>query len=255
MDPSCSRPRRDAAGASVTRRDQAGAPGAAPGGAGARGAAAQQRAAPFRFEGKRCRLDWRLLHGIDIHKVVGPRRARLAASAAERRARSSLSRARGPARGHARVHRHPATLANANTHTHTPQACTHTTHPHAHSICTPHHHPKIRDTDIDALERAASVIAWGDLEAEDPRQLSEANFVKAFRLAQLLVEYLLHVQARARCASRAATHPVHSNACMLAPEARPARGRGRRRPRLGASRGLLALLHVVSTRSHARPQA
>ena len=74
---------------------------------------------------------------------------------------------------------------------------------------------QVRDTDIDALERAAACIAWGDLEAEDPRQLSEANFVKAFRLAQLLVEYLLHVQARAHARARVGTCASNTrHACM-----------------------------------------
>lgn len=39
-----------------------------------------------------------------------------------------------------------------------------------------------------------SCITWGDIEAEDTRHLSEASFVKVFRLAQLLLEYLLYVQ-------------------------------------------------------------
>ncbi len=26
---------------------------------------------PFKFESKRSRLDWRMLHGVDVHKVVG----------------------------------------------------------------------------------------------------------------------------------------------------------------------------------------
>jgi hypothetical protein len=58
--------------------------------------------------------------------------------------------------------------------------------------------PQIRTTDLDALERVAPCIAWGDLEADDPRALSETNFLKIFRLAQLLVEYLLHVQVGRR---------------------------------------------------------
>lgn len=53
---------------------------------------------------------------------------------------------------------------------------------------------QVRDTDLDALERLVSCITWGDIEAEDTRHLSEANFVKIFRLAQLLLEYLLYVQ-------------------------------------------------------------
>lgn len=38
------------------------------------------------------------------------------------------------------------------------------------------------------------VLAHGDIAAEDPQQLSETNFVRIFQLAQLVIEYLLHVQ-------------------------------------------------------------
>ena len=55
-------------------------------------------------------------------------------------------------------------------------------------------HLQVRDTDLDTPERLVSCITWGDIEAEDTRHLSEANFVKIFRLAQLLLEYLLYVQ-------------------------------------------------------------
>lgn len=59
---------------------------------------------------------------------------------------------------------------------------------------TPAHAPQVRDADLDVLERVAPCITWGDLEAEDPRHLNETNFTKIFRLAQLLIEYLLYVQ-------------------------------------------------------------
>jgi zinc finger protein DZIP1 len=49
-------------------------------------------------------------------------------------------------------------------------------------------------TDLDALSRVLDLIAYGDLEAEDVRNLSETNFLKIFRLAQMIVEYLLYVQ-------------------------------------------------------------
>ncbi|WIA31397.1 hypothetical protein OEZ86_002296 [Tetradesmus obliquus] len=76
---------------------------------------------PFKFDSRRSRIDWRLLHGVDINKLI-------------------------------------------------------------------------RDTDLDTLERLVGCLAWGDIEAEDSRHLSEASFVKVFRLAQLLLEYLLYVQ-------------------------------------------------------------
>eukprot|EP00955_Chlamydomonas_euryale_P094044 364824-Chlamydomonas_euryale.AAC.9 len=61
------------------------------------------------------------------------------------------------------------------------------------------HGAQIRDVDIDALEKVVSYIAFGDIEAEDTRNLNEINFVKVFRLAQLTVEYLLYVQVREQC--------------------------------------------------------
>ncbi|GAX82377.1 hypothetical protein CEUSTIGMA_g9805.t1 [Chlamydomonas eustigma] len=75
----------------------------------------------FKFESRRARIDWRLLHGVDIN-------------------------------------------------------------------------PIIRDVDLDTLEKVTSIIAFGDVEAEDTRYLTEMNFIKIFRLAQLTIEYLLYVQ-------------------------------------------------------------
>ncbi|MEW5302951.1 MAG: hypothetical protein WDW36_005687 [Sanguina aurantia] len=76
---------------------------------------------PFRFDAKRVRIDWRVLHAVDINQLV-------------------------------------------------------------------------RDVDLDVLERVVGVVAYGDIEAEDTRHLSELNFIKVFRLSQLMVEYLLYVQ-------------------------------------------------------------
>lgn len=39
-------------------------------------------------------------------------------------------------------------------------------------------------------------MAFGDLEAEAPHSLTETNFLRLFRLAQLTAEYLLHIQDR-----------------------------------------------------------
>ena len=55
---------------------------------------------------------------------------------------------------------------------------------------------QVRETDIDTLERCCAAMAFGDLSAEEPGSLSETNFTRLFRLAQLTVEYLLHVQDR-----------------------------------------------------------
>ena len=55
---------------------------------------------------------------------------------------------------------------------------------------------QIQETDIDTLERCCAAMAYGDLEAESPHSLTETNFQRLFRLAQLTVEYLLHIQDR-----------------------------------------------------------
>lgn len=56
--------------------------------------------------------------------------------------------------------------------------------------------PQVRETDIETLERCVGAVAFGDLEAEDSRNLTEINFMRIFRLGQLTAEYLLHVQDR-----------------------------------------------------------
>ena len=48
--------------------------------------------------------------------------------------------------------------------------------------------------DIEQLERVVHILAYGDIAAENTRHLSEINFTRIFRLAQLALEYLLHVQ-------------------------------------------------------------
>lgn len=53
---------------------------------------------------------------------------------------------------------------------------------------------QVRDLDLDTLEKVVGIVAHGDIEAEDLTHLTELNFVKIFRLAQLVVEYLLYVQ-------------------------------------------------------------
>lgn len=53
---------------------------------------------------------------------------------------------------------------------------------------------KVVQTDIDQLERVVHILSHGDITAENPAQLTEVNFIKIFRLAQLVIQYLLHVQ-------------------------------------------------------------
>ena len=52
----------------------------------------------------------------------------------------------------------------------------------------------VRDMNIDALEGVLDTLTFGDIGADDVRLFTETNFRKLFRLSQLTVEYLLHVQ-------------------------------------------------------------
>ncbi|TPX34188.1 hypothetical protein SmJEL517_g03055 [Synchytrium microbalum] len=51
----------------------------------------------------------------------------------------------------------------------------------------------IREVDLDSLQEVTENIAFCDIEAEDLRFV-DPNFVKLFKLSQLMVEYLLHTQ-------------------------------------------------------------
>jgi zinc finger protein DZIP1 len=53
---------------------------------------------------------------------------------------------------------------------------------------------QIAFTNIDELEKVVHILAHGDILAENTTQLTETNFIRIFRLAQLAIEYLLHVQ-------------------------------------------------------------
>ncbi len=79
----------------------------------------------FKFEARRARIDWRLLHGVDINPIVSKS---------------------------AHLRHHQRTCNDA--------------------------HMQIRDVDLDTLEKVTSIIAFGDIEAEDTRHLTELNFIK-----------------------------------------------------------------------------
>ena len=53
---------------------------------------------------------------------------------------------------------------------------------------------QVAQTDLDVLERVVGIVAFGDLEGEDTCNLTHLNFLRIFRLSQLMSEYLLHVQ-------------------------------------------------------------
>ena len=54
---------------------------------------------------------------------------------------------------------------------------------------------QVRDTDLDALERVVSIVAFGDVDAEGPPgAIADVSLRRLLRLSQLANEYLLHVQ-------------------------------------------------------------
>ena len=54
---------------------------------------------------------------------------------------------------------------------------------------------QVRDTDLDALERVVTAVAFGDVDAEGPPgAVADVSQRKLLRLSQLANEYLLHVQ-------------------------------------------------------------
>ena len=69
-------------------------------------------------------------------------------------------------------------------------------HKRVHNIaeCPPFPSAQQRDVDLDTLEKIVNIVAYGDIEAEDTRHLTELNFIKIFRLSQMMIEYLLYVQ-------------------------------------------------------------
>ena len=75
-------------------------------------------------------------------------------------------------------------------------------------------------------------VAFGDLEAEDSRNLTEVNFMRIFRLGQLTAEYLLHVQDRLaydNCLLKArvfAPSTLPANLCVFALLSTPGTRRG-----------------------------
>ena len=56
------------------------------------------------------------------------------------------------------------------------------------------HPSQFAHNDVDALDGIVAHLCYADLATEDPACLSAANFLKLFRLTQLIIEYLLFVQ-------------------------------------------------------------
>ena len=94
----------------------------------------------FQFHGLRTKIDWRVLHGIDVDELVCLSLCIRACSQ------------RGPAA--------TATQQRGVVH-----------------VCmTPGHMWQVRTTDIDTLERCVNAVAYGDLEAEGHHGLTQVRF-------------------------------------------------------------------------------
>lgn len=142
--------------------------------------------AAFRFQPPHARIDWRALHGLDVEALVralgagvvnnwdGVVHCQTTLSAQFAQACAASAPCTGP------VHLLAAQPSPAQPF----------------GPASTHPPSQARTTDIDALERVLDVVAFGDIEAEDARNLTPLNFIKLFRLAQLTVEYLLFVQDR-----------------------------------------------------------
>lgn len=151
----------------------------------------------FRFESRRSRIDWRVLHGIDVNPIVSlsrpapcPMKAVLlhAGSANFMHALHAYSpTARMSFRWEgSHGHQHPIRVDSTHVKlmlvgdrgpAHTRLTCMRML------LCAISFLPRtqIRDVDLDTLEKVVSVIAFGDIEAEDTRNLTELNFVKVQR--------------------------------------------------------------------------
>lgn len=52
----------------------------------------------------------------------------------------------------------------------------------------------VRELDIHSLQSVLDVVTFSDFEQEDIASIPANAFLKVMRLAQLIIEYLLHVQ-------------------------------------------------------------
>eukprot|EP00976_Prorocentrum_cordatum_P094853 1189953-Prorocentrum_minimum.AAC.6 len=69
----------------------------------------------------------------------------------------------------------------------------------------------MRETNIDLLERAVNTIAFGDIEAEDTCNFSERNFLKLFRLSQLMVRTISAQEASSCVAHKEDNRHLHES--------------------------------------------
>lgn len=134
--------------------------------------------APFQFHAHRSRIDWRVLHGVDVDEVVSSLKScsclmQLAISCSAPKVNLYLS----------------------GLQTYSLLGCMRRLKVRL-KRCAVISAAQVRRTDIDTLERCVNAIAFGDIEAEGPGSLTRVNFIRIFRLSQLTVEYLLHVQDR-----------------------------------------------------------
>ena len=125
-----------------------------------------EQSASFRFEARRARLDWRLLHSVDVDRLMRENDLDMLETTLVRIVTLLLKRRplRPPKDGCSK------SLTEISRLTTTPRP-------------RPHTPPRQQET-----------VAFGDVTVEDSRNLTVNNSRKILRLAQCQVEYLLHVQ-------------------------------------------------------------
>ena len=160
----------------------------------------------FRFEARRARLDWRLLHSVDVDRLMRENDLDMLETTLVR-ARPNLPHARcPPGRASARSLTFPFLVLPSLRLTTTPRPV------------RPDHAKQ-------------ETVAFGDVTVEDSRNLTVNNSRKILRLAQCQVEYLLHVQ-ETLVSTRSAFEGAPRGAARVHRRQVPSRARAR--PRQGA---------------------
>lgn len=148
----------------------------------------------FRFEPKRARIDWRLLHGVDVNSIVSIPPARAHNNSCSTRSMWVANVQVVCGMEWQILHKLRRVLCPCLL-----SDCSNLKPYYAQFTCALHPVIRVvllqqRDIDLDTLEKVVNIVAYGDIEAEDTRHLTELNFIKIFRLSQMMIEYLLYVQ-------------------------------------------------------------
>ena len=78
----------------------------------------------------------------------------------------------------------------------------------------------VREVDIDTLQSQLENVAYGKLDEQDLRYMTDEHIIKLFNVAQLTVEYLLYAQEQLAgslhsLATKYSDKKRYSNLCLL----------------------------------------